>query len=43
MIYGVDVIIIAPGAIATPIWDKADALTSPAMPTRPTQSVARHW
>jgi short-subunit dehydrogenase len=26
IIYGVDVIIIAPGAIATPIWDKADAL-----------------
>jgi NAD(P)-dependent dehydrogenase (short-subunit alcohol dehydrogenase family) len=26
MLYGVDVIIIAPGAIATPIWDKADAL-----------------
>ena len=26
MIYGVDVIVIAPGAIATPIWDKADAL-----------------
>lgn len=26
MVYGVDVIIIAPGAIATPIWDKADAL-----------------
>jgi len=26
MIYGVDVIIIAPGAIATPIWDKADAM-----------------
>ena len=26
LIYGVDVIIIAPGAIATPIWDKADAL-----------------
>ena len=26
MIYGVDVIIIAPGAIATPIWDKADSL-----------------
>lgn len=26
MIYGVDVIIIAPGAIATPIWDKADKL-----------------
>ncbi len=25
-IYGVDVIIIAPGAIATPIWDKADAI-----------------
>jgi NAD(P)-dependent dehydrogenase (short-subunit alcohol dehydrogenase family) len=26
MIFGIDVIIIAPGAIATPIWDKADAL-----------------
>jgi NAD(P)-dependent dehydrogenase (short-subunit alcohol dehydrogenase family) len=26
MIYGVDVIIIAPGAVATPIWDKADAV-----------------
>jgi NAD(P)-dependent dehydrogenase (short-subunit alcohol dehydrogenase family) len=24
MIYGVDVILIAPGAVATPIWDKAD-------------------
>jgi NAD(P)-dependent dehydrogenase (short-subunit alcohol dehydrogenase family) len=26
MIYGVDVIVIAPGAIATPIWTKADAV-----------------
>ena len=26
MIYGVDVIVIAPGAIATPIWDKADSI-----------------
>jgi NAD(P)-dependent dehydrogenase (short-subunit alcohol dehydrogenase family) len=26
MIYGVDVIVIAPGAIATPIWDKTDAI-----------------
>lgn len=26
IIYGVDVIIIAPGAIATPIWDKADTV-----------------
>jgi NAD(P)-dependent dehydrogenase (short-subunit alcohol dehydrogenase family) len=25
-IYGVDVILIAPGAVATPIWDKADAV-----------------
>ena len=25
MVYGIDVIVIAPGAIATPIWDKADA------------------
>jgi NAD(P)-dependent dehydrogenase (short-subunit alcohol dehydrogenase family) len=26
MIYGVDVIVIAPGAVATPIWDKAEAV-----------------
>jgi NAD(P)-dependent dehydrogenase (short-subunit alcohol dehydrogenase family) len=26
MIYGVDVIVVAPGAIATPIWDKADSI-----------------
>ena len=26
MIYGVDVIVIAPGAINTPIWDKADSV-----------------
>jgi NAD(P)-dependent dehydrogenase (short-subunit alcohol dehydrogenase family) len=26
MIYGVDVIIVAPGAVATPIWDKADSV-----------------
>ncbi len=26
MIFGVDVIIVAPGAVATPIWDKADGL-----------------
>jgi NAD(P)-dependent dehydrogenase (short-subunit alcohol dehydrogenase family) len=26
MIYGVDVIVIAPGAVATPIWDKGDAI-----------------
>jgi NAD(P)-dependent dehydrogenase (short-subunit alcohol dehydrogenase family) len=25
MVFGIDVIVIAPGAIATPIWDKADA------------------
>jgi NAD(P)-dependent dehydrogenase (short-subunit alcohol dehydrogenase family) len=25
MIFGVDVIVVAPGAVATPIWDKADA------------------
>ncbi len=24
MIYGIDVIVVAPGAVATPIWDKAD-------------------
>jgi NAD(P)-dependent dehydrogenase (short-subunit alcohol dehydrogenase family) len=26
MVYGIDVIVIAPGAIATPIWDKAEAV-----------------
>jgi NAD(P)-dependent dehydrogenase (short-subunit alcohol dehydrogenase family) len=26
MIFGIDVIIVAPGAVATPIWDKADAV-----------------
>ena len=26
LIYGVDVIVVAPGAVATPIWDKADSV-----------------
>ncbi len=26
MIFGIDVIVVAPGAVATPIWDKADQL-----------------
>ena len=26
MLYGIDVIIVAPGPIATPIWDKAEAV-----------------
>jgi NAD(P)-dependent dehydrogenase (short-subunit alcohol dehydrogenase family) len=26
MIYGIDVIVVAPGAVATPIWDKADTV-----------------
>ncbi|HVY90198.1 MAG TPA: SDR family NAD(P)-dependent oxidoreductase [Hyphomonadaceae bacterium] len=26
MLYGVDVVVVAPGAVATPIWDKADAV-----------------
>ena len=25
MLFGVDVIVVAPGTVATPIWDKADA------------------
>ncbi|MDB5364762.1 MAG: sdh [Rhodospirillales bacterium] len=25
MLYGIDVIVVAPGSVATPIWDKADA------------------
>lgn len=26
MLFGIDVVVIAPGAVATPIWDKADAV-----------------
>ncbi len=26
MLYGIDVVVVAPGAVATPIWDKADAV-----------------
>ncbi len=26
MLFGIDVVIVAPGAVATPIWDKADAI-----------------
>ena len=26
MLFGIDVIVVGPGAIATPIWDKAEAL-----------------
>ena len=28
MLFGIDVIIVAPGTVATPIWDRADALDS---------------
>src|SRR5581483_507465 len=26
MLFGIDVIVVAPGAVATPIWDKADQI-----------------
>lgn len=39
MLYGVDVVIIAPGAIATPIWDKADALDLSAYEKTPYASI----
>lgn len=26
MVFGIDVVVVAPGAVATPIWDKADAV-----------------
>ena len=29
MLFGIDVIIVAPGAVATPIWDKANAFLTP--------------
>jgi NAD(P)-dependent dehydrogenase (short-subunit alcohol dehydrogenase family) len=28
MLYGIDVVVVAPGAVATPIWDKADQTAS---------------
>jgi hypothetical protein len=46
MVHGIDVIIIAPGAIATPIWDKADALDPAAFAHTPYASalvLAKQW
>ena len=46
MVHGIDVIIIAPGAIATPIWDKADALDPAAFahtPYAPAMTIAKQW
>ena len=35
MLFGVDVIVVAPGAIATPIWDKAEALDIASLASTP--------
>jgi short-subunit dehydrogenase len=35
MVVGVDVIIVAPGSVATPIWDKAGALDATAFDNTP--------
>lgn len=35
MVFGIDVIVVAPGAIATPIWDKAEALDADAFAHTP--------
>jgi len=46
MIFGIDVVIIAPGAVATPIWDKADALDPAAFahtPYAPALQRAKQW
>ncbi len=34
MIFGIDVIVVAPGAVATPIWDKAEQMTPRVTPPR---------
>ena len=35
MLFGIDVVIVAPGAVKTPIWSKAGESTSPSTGTRP--------
>ena len=35
MLFGIDVIIVAPGAVETPIWSKAERSTSRSTRTRP--------
>ena len=35
MLFGIDVIVVGPGAIATPIWDKAEAVDSSLLPNTP--------
>ncbi len=35
MIFGVDVIVVAPGSVATPIWDKAEAVDNTAFDNTP--------
>ncbi|HET9911058.1 MAG TPA: SDR family NAD(P)-dependent oxidoreductase [Anaerolineales bacterium] len=42
MLYGIDVIIVAPGAIATPIWDKAEQLDLSAYANTEYVEPARH-
>lgn len=45
MLFGVDVVVIAPGAVATPIWDKADALDPESFahtPYVPAIRIAKH-
>ena len=29
MVFGIDVVVVAPGAVATPIWDKSDVDITP--------------
>jgi NAD(P)-dependent dehydrogenase (short-subunit alcohol dehydrogenase family) len=41
MVFGVDVVIVAPGAIATPIWDKADTFDPAALADTAYASAAR--
>ncbi len=41
MLFGIDVVIVAPGPIATPIWDKADALDPESLAHTPYVSALR--
>ena len=41
MIFGVDVIIVAPGTVATPIWDKADAVDAAPFANTPLRACTR--
>jgi NAD(P)-dependent dehydrogenase (short-subunit alcohol dehydrogenase family) len=43
MLFGIDVIIVGPGAVATPIWDKAEQVPTAAWETTPYEPALRRF